>query len=81
MNLSAREIYEIGKKLLKESTIGFENFLKEIEFAPITKNPYVMVRDNEELAAFMLFDFNDYEDSAKRILKKMLDEIEVPTAF
>ena len=78
MNLSAREIYEIGKKLLKESTIGFENFLNEIEFAPITKNPYVMVRDNEELAAFMLFDFNDYEDSAKRILKKMLDEIEVP---
>lgn len=78
MNLSAREIYQIGKKLLKESTIGFENFLKEIEFAPITKNPYVMVRDNEELAAFMLFDFKDYEDSAKRILKKMLDEIEVP---
>lgn len=78
MNLSAREIYEIGKKLLKESTIGFENFLKEIEFAPITKNPYVMVRDNEELAAFMLFDFKDYEDSAKRILKKMLDKIEVP---
>ena len=78
MNLSAREIYEIGKKLLKESTIGFENFLNEIEFAPITKNPYVMVRDNEELAAFMLFDFKDYEDSAKRILKKMLDEIEVP---
>lgn len=78
MNLSAREIYEIGKKLLKESTIGFENFLKEIELAPITKNPYVMVRDNEELAAFMLFDFKEYEASAKRILKKMLDEIEVP---
>lgn len=78
MNLSAREIYEIGKKLLKESTIGFENFLKEIEFAPITKNPYVMVRDNEELAAFMLFDFKEYEDNAKRILKKMLDKIEVP---
>lgn len=78
MNLSAREIYEIGKKLLKESTIGFENFLNEIEFAPITKNPYVMVRDNEELAAFMLFDFKEYEDNAKRILKKMLDKIEVP---
>ena len=78
MNLSAREIYEIGKKLLKESTIGFENFLKEIELAPITKNPYVMVRDNEELAAFMLFDFKEYEDNAKRILKKMLDKIEVP---
>lgn len=78
MNLSAREIYEIGKKLLKESTIGFENFLKEIEFAPITKNPYVRVRDNEELAAFMLFDFKEYEDNAKRILKKMLDKIEVP---
>lgn len=78
MNLSAREIYEIGKKLLKQSTIGFENFLNEIEFAPITKNPYVMVRDNEELAAFMLFDFKEYEDNAKRILKKMLDKIEVP---
>ena len=41
MKLNKREIYEIGKKILKESTIGFENFLKEIEFAPITKNPYV----------------------------------------
>lgn len=78
MKLNKREIYEIGKKLLKESTIGFENFLNEIEFAPITKNPYVMVRDNDELSAFMLFDFKEYEDSAKRILKKMLDEIEVP---
>ena len=78
MKLNKREIYEIGKKLLKESTIDFENFLKEIEFAPITKNPYVMIRDNDELSAFMLFDFKEYEDSAKRILKKMLDEIEVP---
>ncbi|MFR8926548.1 hypothetical protein [Peptoniphilus senegalensis] len=78
MKLNKREIYEIGKKILKESTIGFENFLKEIEFAPITKNPYVMIRDNDELSAFMLFDFKEYEASAKRILKKMLDEIEVP---
>lgn len=78
MKLSTGEIYEIGKKLLKESTIGFEKFLKAIEFSPITENPYVMVRDNDELAAFMLFDLKEYEASALKVLKSMLQEIEVP---
>ena len=78
MKLSTREIYDIGKKLLKESTIGFEKFLNAIEFSPITENPYVMVRDNDELAAFMLFDLKEYEASALRVLKSMLQEIEVP---
>ena len=78
MKLSTREIYDIGKKLLKESTIGFEKFLNAIEFSPITENPYVMVRDNDELAAFMLFDLKEYEASALKVLKTMLEEIEVP---
>lgn len=78
MKLSTGEIYEIGKKLLKESTIGFEKFLNAIEFSPITENPYVMVRDNDELAAFMLFDLKEYEASALKVLKTMLQEIEVP---
>ena len=78
MNLTTREIYEIGKKLLSQATIGFENFINEIEFTPITENPYVMVRDRDELAAFMLFDFKEYEDNAKRVLKSILEEIEVP---
>ena len=78
MKLSTREIYDIGKKLLKESTIGFEKFLNAIEFSPITENPYVMVRDNDELAAFMLFDLKEYEASALKVLKTMLQEIEVP---
>lgn len=76
MNLTTREIYEIGKKLLSQASIGFDNFINEIEFAPITENPYVMVRDRDELAAFMLFDFKEYEDNAKRVLKSMLEEIE-----
>lgn len=78
MNLTTREIYEIGKKLLSQASIGFDNFINEIEFAPITENPYVMVRDKDELAAFMLFDFEEYEDNAKRVLKSMLEELEVP---
>lgn len=78
MNLTTREIYEIGKKLLSQASIGFDNFINEIEFAPITENPYVMVRDRDELAAFMLFDFEEYEDNAKRVLKSMLEELEVP---
>ena len=78
MNLTTREIYEIGKKLLSQASIGFDTFINEIEFAPITENPYVMVRDRDELAAFMLFDFKEYEDNAKRVLKSMLEEIEVP---
>lgn len=77
MNLTTREIYEIGKKLLSQATIGFENFINEIEFTPITENPYVMVRDRDELVAFMLFDFKEYEDNAKRVLKSMLKKIEV----
>ena len=77
MNLTTREIYEIGKKLLSQASIGFDTFINEIEFAPITENPYVMVRDRDELAAFMLFDFKEYEDNAKRVLKSMLEEIEV----
>lgn len=78
MNLTTREIYEIGKKLLSQASIGFENFINEIEFAPITENPYVMVRDRDELVAFMLFDFEEYEDNAKRVLKGILEELEVP---
>lgn len=78
MNLTTREIYEIGKKLLSQASIGFENFINEIEFAPITENPYVMVRDRDELASFMLFDFEEYEDNAKRVLKGILEELEVP---
>lgn len=78
MNLTTREIYEIGKKLLSQASIGFDNFINEIEFAPITENPYVMVRDRDELAAFMLFDFKEYEDNANRVLKSMLEELEVP---
>lgn len=78
MNLTTREIYEIGKKILSQASIGFDNFINEIEFAPITENPYVMVRDRDELAAFMLFDFKEYEDNAKRVLKSILEELEVP---
>lgn len=78
MNLTTREIYEIGKKLLSQASIGFDNFINEIEFAPITENPYVMVRGRDELAAFMLFDFEEYEDNAKRVLKGILEELEVP---
>lgn len=78
MKLSTLEIYEIGKKLLKEATISFDNFINKVEFAAIKENPYVMVRDRDELAAFMLFDFKEYEDNAKRVLKNMLKEIEVP---
>ncbi|MFR6448907.1 MAG: hypothetical protein ACLUN8_03595 [Peptoniphilus grossensis] len=78
MNLTTREIYEIGKKLLSQASIGFDNFINEIEFAPITENPYVMLRDKDELAAFMLFDFEEYEDNAKRVLKSILEELEVP---
>ena len=49
-----KEIFEIARKLLKESTIGFRNFLKKDEFAPMRDNPYIMGRSDEDLASFVL---------------------------
>ena len=44
MKKDKKEIFEIARKLLKESTIGFRNFLRRDEFAPMRENPYIMGR-------------------------------------
>lgn len=76
MKLERREIYEIGKKLLSQSSFALENFLNNDELAAIRENPYIVVRDADELVAFFLFDFKAYEDSAKKFLKGLLGEID-----
>ena len=73
MKKDKKEIFEIARKLLKESTIGFRNFLKRDEFAPMRENPYIMGRSDEDLASFVLFDFQDFYPNSDRVLRSLLE--------
>ena len=73
MKKDKKEIFEIARKLLKESTIGFRNFLKRDEFAPLRENPYIMGRSDEDLASFVLFDFQDFYPNSDRVLRSLLE--------
>ena len=73
MKKDKKEIFEIARKLLKESTIGFRNFLKRDEFAPMRENPYIMGRSDEDLASFVLFDFQDFYPNSDRVLRNLLE--------
>lgn len=73
MKEDKKEIYEISKKILSESSFGLRNFLSSDEFAPIRDNPYVMKRSNKDLAAFILFDFKDFDENSNRILSSLLE--------
>lgn len=73
MKKDKKEIFEIARKLLKESTIGFRNFLKRDEFAPMRENPYIMGRSDEDLASFVLFDFKDFYPNSDRVLRSLLE--------
>ncbi len=73
MKEDKKEIYEISKKILSESSFGLRNFLSSDEFAPIRDNPYVMKRSNKDLAAFILFDFKEFDESSTRILAGLLE--------
>lgn len=73
MKEDKKEIYEISKKILSESSFGLRNFLSSDEFAPIRDNPYVMKRSNKDLAAFILFDFKEFDESSTRILSGLLE--------
>lgn len=68
-----KEIYKMARKLLRESTLGFRAFLNRDEFAPMRDNPYIMGRDDEELAAFVLLDFKDYYPNSDKVLRSLLE--------
>lgn len=73
MKNDKKEILEIGRKLLKESTLGFRNFLNRDEFALIRENPYIMNRSDEDLASFVLFDFKDFYPNSDKVLSNLLE--------
>ncbi|MGF0095160.1 hypothetical protein ACQRC6_01860 [Peptoniphilus sp. SGI.035] len=75
MKLKTREIYEIAEKLLTEKTLAFKEFYNKRDFAPILENPYINIRKIDEIMAFLLFDFKEYEESANSTIKKMLKEL------
>lgn len=73
MKNDKKEILEIARKLLKESTLGFRNFLNRDEFALIIENPYIMNRSDEDLASFVLFDFKDFYPNSDKVLRNLLE--------
>lgn len=73
MKNDKKEILEIARKLLKESTLGFRNFLNRDEFALIRENPYIMNRSDEDLASFVLFDFKDFYPNSDKVLRNLLE--------
>lgn len=75
MELKTREIYEIAKRLLTEKTLAFKEFYNKRDFAPILESPYINIRKSDEIMAFLLFDFKEYEESANSTIKKMLKEL------
>lgn len=75
MKLKTREIYEIAEKLLTEKTLAFKEFYNKRDFVPILENPYISIRKSDEIMAFLLFDFKEYEESANSTIKKMLKEL------
>lgn len=73
MKNDKKEILEIARKLLKESTLGFRSFLNRDEFALIRENPYIMNRSDEDLASFVLFDFKDFYPNSDKVLSNLLE--------
>ena len=73
MKNDKKEILEIARKLFKESTLGFRNFLNREEFALIRENPYIMNRSDEDLASFVLYDFKDFYPNSDKVLRNLLE--------
>lgn len=71
MKYKNREIYDMGRILLKESIVGFDEFLEKTYFSAILENEFLMRRPLEEISAWVLFDFKDFEKSSITILKSL----------
>lgn len=72
-----KEIYEIGKKVIYQSTIGFENFIKKEEFDLLRENPYLMKRPQDNISAFILLDFKDFYYYSKDVLRNILTSLDL----
>lgn len=72
-----KEIKEIGKKVISQSTIGFENFIERDEFAPLRENPYLMRRPKDNISPFILLDFKEFYYYSKEVLRNILTSLEL----
>ena len=77
MKKDKREICEIGKEVIYESTIGFEYLLERDEFAPLRENPYLMKRPKDNISPFILLDFKEFYYYSKDVLKNILTSLDL----
>ncbi|WP_295147162.1 hypothetical protein [uncultured Peptoniphilus sp.] len=72
-----KEIYEIGKKVIYQSTIGFENLIKKAEFDLLRENSYLMKRPQDNISAFILLDFKEFYYYSKDVLRNILTSLDL----
>lgn len=72
-----KEIYEIGKKVIYQSTIGFENLIKKVEFDLLRENSYLMKRPKDNISAFILLDFKEFYYYSKDVLRNILTSLDL----
>lgn len=72
-----KEIYEIGKKVIYQSTIGFENLIKKVEFDLLRENSYLMKRPQDNISAFILLDFKEFYYYSKDVLRNILTSLDL----
>lgn len=77
MKKDKKEICEIGKEVIYESTIGFEYLLERDEFAPLRENPYLMKRPKDNISPFILLDFKEFYYYSKEVLKNILTSLDL----
>lgn len=70
-------IYEIGKKVIYQSTIGFENLIKKVEFDLLRENSYLMKRPQDNISAFILLDFKEFYYYSKDVLRNILTSLDL----
>ena len=72
-----KEIYEIGKKVIYQSTIGSENLIKKVEFDLLRENSYLMKRPQDNISAFILLDFKEFYYYSKDVLRNILTSLDL----
>lgn len=72
-----KEIYKIGKKVIYQSTIGFENLIKKVEFDLLRENSYLMKRPQDNISAFILLDFKEFYYYSKDVLRNILTSLDL----
>lgn len=77
MKKDKKEICEIGKEVIYESTIGFEYLLERDEFAPLRENPYLMKRPKDNISPFILLDFKEFYYYSKEVLRNILTSLDL----